>query len=71
MRGSDTDGNLHGSPAARKGRRLFDDGDTQYHLKVTAVEGFPTGVIRVIYSPAGAPAKVGYDEVKDQIPDRK
>ncbi|HEX5302510.1 MAG TPA: dihydrofolate reductase family protein, partial [Streptosporangiaceae bacterium] len=51
--------------AARKGRRLFDDGDTPYHLKVTAMEGFPTGVIRVIYSPAGAPAKVGYDEVKD------
>jgi dihydrofolate reductase len=54
--------------AARKGRRLFDDGDVPYHLKVTALEGFPTGVIRVIYSPAGAPAKVGYDEVKDQIP---
>jgi dihydrofolate reductase len=57
--------------AARKGRRLFDDGDTPYHLKVTAMEGFPTGVIRVIYSPAGAPAKAGYDEVKDQIPARK
>jgi len=54
--------------AARKGRRLFDDGDAPYHLKVTATEGFPTGVIRVIYSPTTAPAKVGYDEVKDQVP---
>ena len=54
--------------AARKGRRLFDDGDAPYHLKVTATEAFPTGVIRVIYSPAGAPAKAGYDEVKDQVP---
>jgi dihydrofolate reductase len=41
--------------AARKGRRLFDDGDEPYHLKVTATEVFPTGVIRVIYSPTAAP----------------
>ena len=57
--------------AARKGRRLFDDGDAPYHLKVTAAEAFPTGVIRVIYSPAGAPATAGYDEVKDQVPGGK
>ena len=55
--------------AARKGRKLFDDGDTPYHLAVTATEVFPTGVIRVIYVPTDAPAKVGYDEVKDQVPD--
>ena len=42
--------------AARKGRRLFDDGDAPYHLTVTATEVFPTGVIRVIYAPAAAPA---------------
>jgi len=52
--------------AARKGRRLVDDGDAPYHLTVTATEAFPTGVIRVIYSPTEAPTKVGYDEVKDQ-----
>ena len=57
--------------AARKGRRLFDDGDAPYHLKMTATEAFPTGVIRVIYSPAEVPAKVGYDEVKDQVPSGK
>ena len=55
--------------AARKGRRLFDDGDAPYHLTVTATEVFPTGVIRVIYAPTEAPAKVGYDEVKDQVPE--
>ena len=55
--------------AARKGRKLFDDGDAPYHLRVTATEAFPTGVIRVIYSPTEAPAKVGYDEVKDQVPE--
>jgi dihydrofolate reductase len=53
--------------AARKGRRLFDDGDAPYHLEVTATEVFPTGVIRVIYAPADAPTKVGYDEVKGQV----
>jgi dihydrofolate reductase len=57
--------------AARKGRRLFDDGDAPYHFKVTATEAFPTGVIRVIYVPTEAPAKVDYDEVKDQVPDGK
>jgi hypothetical protein len=55
--------------AARKGRRLFDDGDAPYHLKVLATEVFPTGVIRVIYVPTEAPAPVGYDEVKDRVPD--
>ena len=34
-------------------------------------EAFPTGVIRVIYSPAGPPAKAGYDEAKDKAPGGK
>ena len=54
--------------AARKGRRLFDDGATPYHLTVTTTETFPTGVIRVIYAPAESPAKVAYDEIKDLTP---
>jgi dihydrofolate reductase len=52
--------------AARKGRRVFDDGDAPYHLAVTATEVFPTGVIRVVYAPTAAPAPVGYDEIKEQ-----
>jgi hypothetical protein len=32
-----------------------DDGDASYHLTLTATEVFPTGVIRVIYSPTAAP----------------
>jgi dihydrofolate reductase len=54
--------------AARKGRKLFDDGDAPYHLKVTTAEVFATGVIRVIYAPTETPTKIGYDEVKDQVP---
>ncbi|WP_324789988.1 dihydrofolate reductase family protein [Streptomyces sp. H51] len=55
--------------AARKGRKLFDEGDAPYHLRVTATETFPTGVIRVIYAPAEAPAKAGYDEAKGKVGD--
>ncbi|MBO0869187.1 MAG: dihydrofolate reductase [Micromonosporaceae bacterium] len=53
--------------AARKGRRLFDDGDAPYHLKVVATETFPTGVIRVIYSPTTPPAKTGLDEARERL----
>jgi len=53
--------------AARKGRKLFDDGETPTHLRVTATEVYPTGVIRVIYAPTDGPAKVGYDDVKGQV----
>ena len=55
--------------AARKGTKLFDDGETAYHLNVLATEVFPTGVIRVIYSPTAAPAAAGYDEAKEHIAD--
>ena len=53
--------------AARKGRKLFDDGETPYHLNVTATEVFPTGVIRVIYAPASEPTKAVYDDVKGRL----
>ncbi|WP_433133001.1 dihydrofolate reductase family protein [Micromonospora sp. CA-240977] len=53
--------------AARKGRKLFDEGDQAYHLQVLATETFPTGVLRVIYAPGAAPGKAGYDDVKDQV----
>jgi dihydrofolate reductase len=54
--------------AARKGRKLFDEGDAPYHLKVLATEVFPTGVIRVTYAPTAAPGAVGYEDIKEQGP---
>ncbi|MCZ7373736.1 dihydrofolate reductase family protein [Micromonospora sp. WMMC250] len=54
--------------AARKGRKLFDDGDAAYHLRLLATESFPTGVLRVIYAPTAAPTPAGYDDVRDQGP---
>jgi dihydrofolate reductase len=53
--------------AARKGRRLFDDGDAPYHLGVALTEAFPTGVIRVIYVPGAAPGTAGYEDVKGKL----
>ena len=41
-----------------------------FSLTVTATEAFPTGVVRVIYAPGQAPGKVGYDDVKGQVPDQ-
>jgi dihydrofolate reductase len=56
--------------AARKGRRLFDEGPVPYHLRVIATAVFPTGVIRVVYAPGEPPAEVGYDEIRDLTPQR-
>jgi dihydrofolate reductase len=53
--------------AARKGRKLFDEGEAPYHLRVAATEVFPTGVIRVIYELADAPGEAGYDEAKGKV----
>jgi hypothetical protein len=39
------------------------------HLRVTATEVFPTGVIRVIDEPVAAPDQVGYDDILDQVPE--
>lgn len=55
--------------AARKGRKLFDEGDSPYHLKVLATEVFPTGVIRVINAPTAVPGAAGYEDVKDLVPE--
>jgi dihydrofolate reductase len=50
--------------AARAGERLFDDADAPDHLRLVSSEAYPTGVIRLIYSPAPAPGETTYDEVK-------
>ena len=57
--------------AARKGRRLFDDGDAPYHLRTTASEVLRSGVIRVIYSPTPSPTQAGNDAVEEDQPPAK
>jgi dihydrofolate reductase len=44
--------------AARRGQKLFDDGEPGYHLRLVKSEAFPTGVIRLIYAPSEAPGAV-------------
>lgn len=41
--------------AARHGLKLFDDGEPSYHLRLVKSEAFPTGVVRLIYTPSAAP----------------
>ena len=55
--------------AARSGQQLFDKADASYHLNLVRSEAFPTGVVWLTYAPAAAPDPVGYDEIKDRVPD--
>jgi dihydrofolate reductase len=41
--------------AARRGLKLFDDGEPRYHLRLVKHEAFPTGVVRLIYAPTEPP----------------
>ncbi|GAB3091375.1 dihydrofolate reductase family protein [Isoptericola nanjingensis] len=54
--------------AARRGARLFDEGDTVYPLALRRSEAFPTGVVRLVYAPGELPSLAGYDDVKGQVP---
>jgi dihydrofolate reductase len=55
--------------AARTGRHLFDESDGAYHLSLVQSEAFPTGVVWLRYAPTTAPDAVGYEEIKDMVPD--
>jgi dihydrofolate reductase len=54
--------------AARRGMRLFDEGEPIYPLRLLRSEAFPTGVLRLVYSPGELPSTQTYDDVTDQVP---
>jgi dihydrofolate reductase len=54
--------------AARKGERLFDDGEPVYPLRLLRSEVFPTGVVHLVYGPSELPGSAEYDDVKDKVP---
>ena len=69
--------------AARHGMRLFDEGEPIYPLRLLrqraprascdsstprGSEAFPTGVLRLVYSPAELPGTQAYDDVTDKVP---
>ena len=41
--------------AARRGRRLFDEGERMYPMRLVTSEALPTGVLRLIYAPEAPP----------------
>jgi dihydrofolate reductase len=52
--------------AARKGERLFDDGDERYALRLVSAQAFGSGVVRLVYAPTTPPEPRSYDDVKAQ-----
>jgi dihydrofolate reductase len=50
--------------AARRGERLFDDGEERYPMRLLLAEPFGSGVVRLVYAPTTAPAPRTYDDVK-------
>jgi len=54
--------------AARKGQRLFDEGEPIYPLRLLRSEIFPTGVVRLVYAPASLPGAAGYDDITEHVP---
>lgn len=43
--------------AARRGERLFDEGESRYPLRLLRSESFPTGVLRLVYGAGEASAE--------------
>lgn len=54
--------------AARRGQRLFDEGERLYPLRLLRSETFPTGVVRLVYAPDETPSAQTYADVTDQVP---
>jgi hypothetical protein len=51
--------------AARSGKRLFDEGNARYHLRLLKSETFPMGVVRLLYAPAPGPGdRTSYFDLK-------
>jgi hypothetical protein len=44
--------------------RLFDEGDRPIPLTLMSSESFKTGVLNLVYGPAGSPDDATYDDAK-------
>ncbi|WP_406346067.1 dihydrofolate reductase family protein [Streptomyces sp. NBC_00648] len=54
--------------AVRKGMRLFDEGETAVPLRLISSEAFRTGVLHLVYAPAGPTGDGTYDDAKGNLP---
>ena len=53
--------------AARRGERLFDEGEPLYPLRLLRSDIFPTGVLRLVYGPGEIPGAQVDDDVTDEL----
>jgi dihydrofolate reductase len=53
--------------AVRKGMRLFDEGETPIPLTLLSSETFKTGVLNLVYGPAGSTGAGTYDDAKAHL----
>jgi dihydrofolate reductase len=54
--------------AAQHGRRLFVDDAAALPLSLTSSAVFPTGVVRLIYTPGELPGTAAYDDAVEHLP---
>lgn len=54
--------------AIRKGMRLFGEGESPIPLRLVSSEAFATGVLYLIYAPAGSVPAGTYDDAKAHLP---
>ncbi|GGS65907.1 dihydrofolate reductase family protein [Nonomuraea spiralis] len=54
--------------AVRKGDRLFDEGDDTIPLELVRSQVFTTGVLYLVYKPAGSAGEGSYDDAKTHLP---
>ncbi|MFI9591367.1 dihydrofolate reductase family protein [Nonomuraea sp. NPDC052265] len=54
--------------AVRKGERLFDEGQEAIPLELVSSETFTTGVLHLVYRPAGAVGEGSYDDAGTHLP---
>jgi dihydrofolate reductase len=54
--------------AARRGERLFDEGEAVYPMRLLRSEIYPTGVVRLVYAPGELPGTQAYDDVTEHVP---
>jgi dihydrofolate reductase len=54
--------------AVRKGMRLFDEGESPIPLQLVSCQAFATGVLYLIYVPAGSAPSGTYDDAKAHLP---
>ena len=53
--------------AARRGERLFEEGEPLYPLRLLRSDIFPTGVVRLVYAPGEIPGAKTDEDVTDEV----